>query len=171
MKIIVIGYAGSGKSTLSKSIAENYDLALLYLDVVHFLPNWEKRSLNEEQAIVKDFLDKNKDWIIDGNYFEVFFNERLEQADKIILFNFGRLACLFRACKRSFKYRNKTRESMNPECDEVIDMAFIKHILFDRKDETKVYKEVVNKYKDKIVIVNNQKELDNLHKQIKQHTL
>lgn len=166
MKIVVIGYAGSGKSTISKNIADKYNLSLLYLDCVHFLPNWNKRSLVEEQQMVKEFLDNNDNWIIDGNYFDVLFDERLLAADKILLFNFGRLSCLYRACKRSIKYKNKTRESMNPECDEVIDLDFIKHILFDRKEEEKVYNEVVNKYKEKTTVINNQKELDGLRKEL-----
>lgn len=166
MKIVVIGYSGSGKSTIAKNIADKYNLALLYLDCVHFLPNWNKRSLDEEKQIVSDFLNNNENWVIDGNYFDVLFNERLEDADKILLFNFGRLMCLYRACKRSIMYKNKTRESINPECEEVIDLAFIKHILYDRKDEEKVYQEVINKYKDKTIVVSNQKELDSLKKEL-----
>lgn len=160
MKIVVIGYAGSGKSTMSKRIAQKYNLLLLYLDCVHFLPNWGKRELQEEREIVSQFIDDNDNWIIDGNYFDVLFDERLEKADKIVVFKFGRLSCLYRAYKRSIEYRDKPRESMNPECNEIMDLDFIKHILFDRNSEKQVYENVINKYSNKVTVINNQKELD-----------
>lgn len=166
MKIVVIGYAGSGKSTISKSISQAYDVPLLYLDCVHFLPNWEKRKLEEEIEIVENFFNENDNWIIDGNYFNVLFEERLEKADKIVLFNFGRLSCLYRAYKRSIEYRGKPRESINPECDEIMDFDFIKHILFDRKKEKEVYDRVAKTYVDKISIISNQKELDSLYNEL-----
>lgn len=160
MKIVVIGYAGSGKSTMSKRIAQKYNLPLLYLDCVHFLPNWGKREPQEEREIVSQFINDNDDWIIDGNYFDVLFDERLEKADKIVVFKFGRLSCLYRAYKRSIEYRDKPRESMNPECNEIMDLDFIKHILFDRNSEKQVYENVISKYSNKVTVINNQKELD-----------
>lgn len=160
MKIVVIGYAGSGKSTISKRIAQKYNLPLLYLDCVHFLPNWQKRDLKEEREIVCQFINENENWIIDGNYFDVLFDERLEKADKIVVFKFGRLSCLYRAYKRSIEYRDKPRESMNNECEEIMDIDFIKHILFDRGAEKTVYENVINKYSNKVIVINNQKELD-----------
>ena len=52
MKIAVIGYSGSGKSTLAKRISEEYSLPLLYLDTVHWLPDWCERDTEEAQKIV-----------------------------------------------------------------------------------------------------------------------
>lgn len=167
MKILVIGYSGSGKSTVSKTIADAYNLPLLYLDCVHFLPKWEKRDAIEEKKIVSDFMTNNDKWVIDGNYFDVLFEERLKEADKIVLLDFGRLTCLYRAYKRSIEYKDKERESMNPECDEIMDAAFIKHILIDRKDERKIYKDIINKYENKMVIIDSQKKLDRLYSDIR----
>lgn len=162
MKIAVIGYSGSGKSTISKILADKYSLPLLYLDCVHFLPHWNKRDKEEEKEIVNKFIKENNNWVIDGDYFDIYFDERLNQADKILLLSFNRLSCLYRAYKRSVEYKNKQRESMSPQCEEVIDFAFVKHIIIDRKNDTKVYEEVINKYKSKVIIVKNQKELDEL---------
>lgn len=166
MKIAVIGYSGSGKSTISEVISKKYALPLLYLDTVHFLPRWKKRSLDEEKEIVRKFLIDNENWIIDGDYFDIYFNERLEQADKIILLIFNRFSCLFRAYRRYVKYKDKKRDSISPQCDEVVDFAFIKHILFERKKDTKEYEKVIENNKSKILIIRNQKELDEIYKKL-----
>lgn len=44
MKIAVIGYSGSGKSTLAGVLGERYDIPVLHLDRVHFLPDWQERE-------------------------------------------------------------------------------------------------------------------------------
>ena len=44
MKIAIIGYSGSGKSTMAKRISERFGLPVLYLDTVHGLPGWEERE-------------------------------------------------------------------------------------------------------------------------------
>ena len=164
MKIAVIGHSGTGKSSLSKSISVTYKIPLLYMDCVHFLPGWNKRSVNEEREIVGQFLKENDDWIIDGSYFKVLLDERLELADKIILLELNRFSCLLRAYKRSVEYKNKPRESITQGCHEVIDWDFIKHILFERNKNAKIYQEIKDKYKEKLIIVNNQRELDELYK-------
>lgn len=167
MKISIIGHSGTGKSTLAKAISLAYDLPLLYMDCVHFLPGWNKREVSEEIKAVGKFLKDNDDWVIDGSYFKVLLEERLEKADKIILLDFNRFSCLYRAYKRSIKYKNKPRESMAPGCDEVIDFDFIKHILFERKKDFEIYKGIENKYKEKIVVIKNQRQLDKLYKELK----
>lgn len=166
MKIVIIGHSGSGKSSLSKSISIKYKIPLLYMDCVHFLPGWNKREVDEERKIVGEFLKVNDNWVIDGSYFKVLLEERLESADKIILLDFNRFACLFRAYKRSIKYKNEPRESMAYGCKEVIDWAFIKHILFERKKDSKMYQNIKDKYKEKLIIIKNQKELDRLYKDL-----
>ena len=46
---------------------------MLHFDTVHFLPNWKVRVVNEKEKIVRDFLDGNENWCIDGNYSKIFF--------------------------------------------------------------------------------------------------
>ena len=68
MKICIIGYSGSGKSTLAKRLGSFYNIPILHLDSVNFLPGWEVRDTNEMNSIVDDFLTSNESWVIDGNY-------------------------------------------------------------------------------------------------------
>ena len=45
------------------------------------MPNWKVRAGNEKEKIVRDFLDENENWCIDGEEFE---NHRREFEIKII---------------------------------------------------------------------------------------
>lgn len=44
MKIAILGYSGSGKSTQARQLANDYKMPVLFLDTVHFLPNWVERE-------------------------------------------------------------------------------------------------------------------------------
>lgn len=102
MKIAIIGFSGSGKSTLANFLADNYQLPILHLDSVHWLPNWQERTLEDEIYIVNNFLDNNKKWVIEGNYQKVCFDKRIEQADKIIIMTLPAWQCYVRVLNAIF---------------------------------------------------------------------
>ena len=85
-----------------------------------------------------------------------------KEADKIIFMNFNRFTCLYRAFKRFFEYRGKSRESITAGCDEKIDFEFVKWILYKGrgKKRKEIYREVLKEYKGKVIVINNQKELN-----------
>ncbi len=165
MKIAIIGYAGSGKSSLARYIGNKYNIPVLYLDCVHWLSGWIERKREEEIKIVESFLNENSGWVIDGTYTRVTFVRRLKEADRIIFMNFNRFSCLYRAFKRFFQYRGKSRESITAGCDEKIDFEFVKWILYKGrgKKRKEIYREVLKEYESKVIVINNQKEL-NLYK-------
>lgn len=47
MKIAVIGYSASGKSTLAARLGEMTGCPVLFLDKVQFLPGWQERDRAE----------------------------------------------------------------------------------------------------------------------------
>ena len=102
MKISVIGYSASGKSTLAQDISQTYDLPLLHLDQVNFTENWQERDLDESINIVENFM-KQDDWVIDGNYSKLKKTERLALSDIIVFLNFNRYNSLARAIKLYIK--------------------------------------------------------------------
>lgn len=119
MKIAILGTSGSGKSTLAKRLGEAYGLPVLHMDTVHFLPGWVERPFEEEEAIVRQFLDENAGgWVIDGNYRKTCYARRLEEADKIIVLWFSPLVCLWRAVRRWQQNKGRVRESSAPGCEE-----------------------------------------------------
>lgn len=162
MKIMIIGYSGSGKSTLASKLGKKYNLKPLFLDTVHWLPNWVERDFEDEKRIVEEYLNSNDNWLIDGNYSKLSYKRRLEESDLIILMQFNRFVCLKRALIRKRKYKNKTRESITDGCIEKVDLEFIWWILYKGRDKKKRlnYENIKKTYANKIVIIKNQKELD-----------
>ncbi len=164
MKIAIIGYSGSGKSTLATALAERYSLPLLYLDTVQFLPEWQVRAEEEKRTIVKDFLDTHaKDgWVIDGNYKRLFFERRTEEADRILLLCFSRLACLIRVIRRYRAYRGKRRASAAEGCREKLDLRFLFWVTFGgrTKERRAALYDVRKQYPEKVLLIKNQKQLD-----------
>ena len=167
MKIAIIGYSGSGKSTLAAQLSNHYSIPKLHMDRLQFQPGWKDSDRDWMSEQMDDFLSKNTDWIIDGNYSWCFYERRMAEADKIIFLNFSRWNCLYRAFKRYLKYRNRTRESMAPGCPEKFDWEFIRWILWDgRTRETKSrYEKVRQIYPEKFIELQNQKQLSDYVKE------
>ncbi|MEG2388741.1 MAG: DNA topology modulation protein [Clostridia bacterium] len=161
MKIAVMGYSGSGKSTLAKWLGAREHLPVLYLDTVQFLPNWQERNREAARAMVAEFM-RGDDWVIDGNYPAFFEQERLAQADHIVYLNFSRCACLIRALRRYRACRNTARESMAAGCAEKFDWEFARWILHDgRTKRRRAHNaDIARQYKDKCVVLKNQRQLD-----------
>jgi len=162
MKIAIVGYSGSGKSTLARELAAIYQAEVLHFDAVHFLPNWEIRCEEEKLNITKDFLDTHDAWVIDGNYSKLFYERRMEEADLIVILLFNRFSCLHRAYRRYLRYKNTTRPDMGEGCTEKFDLEFIKWILCDgrTKKARDRYSGLISRYKEKAVVIKNQKQLD-----------
>jgi len=173
MKIAILGYSGSGKSTLARQLGDYYKAPALFLDTVQFLPNWVERNPDEGCSIVLSFMQQNESWVIDGNYNKFLQKERLEQADKIILLNFPRRICLYRALKRYFNNKNKTRESMATGCIEKMDWEFIWWILHEGRTKSirAHYRQIASLYEDKFLVLKKQKQVDTYLKQIRSHSI
>ena len=164
MKIAIIGFSGSGKSTLARFLADKYKLSLLHLDSVHWLPNWQERPLDDEIAIVKSFLENHDNWVIEGNYPKVCLENRLNQADQIIMMKLPAIHCYLRVLKRYFRYRNTTRPDMGQGCHEKIDWEFTKWVLKYGREPAyqELHNAICSKYKNKVRILTTQRQIDEL---------
>ena len=167
MKISVIGYSGSGKSTLAAALGRKYGVPVLHLDRVKFAPGWVERPLEEKLADVKEFLDANNGWVIDGNYTNLWYDRRLAESDRIIFMDFGRWACLGRVLSRYAKYHGQTRNSMGEGCPEKIDAEFLHWVLLGGRTTEKVqhYEALCRKWPGKFRRIRNQRELDVFYRQ------
>jgi len=167
MKIAVIGYSGSGKSSLAASLARKYFLPLMHLDRVHFLPGWKEREIEDEVRIVGEFLDSNSSWVIDGNYNKLHFDRRMQEADRIILMCFNRFSSLYRVLRRYHRYKGRARSSVADGCEEKIDREFLFWVLYKGRTGKRraVYRSVRRKYSEKVTVINNQRALDEFYKE------
>ena len=163
MKIAIIGFSGSGKSTLSRKLSEYYNLPVLHIDTVHHLPGWNHRELDDELTIMDEFLNSNDGWVIDGNYFKLSFERRMEEADVIIIMEFNRFKTVYRAHKRYKTYKNSTRPDMAEGCEEKFDFEFFKWLFYKGRNKRtkKKYHNIEMNYNDKVVVLKSQKQIDN----------
>jgi len=167
MKIVIIGYSGSGKSTLAAKLGKHYNIPVLHLDKVHWLPGWQERKREDEQAIVTEFLDNNDSWIIDGTYTKLSYERRMNEADKIIILNFNRFTCLIRAFKRKKAYKNKTRDSITEGCEERINKEFFWWLIYKGrvKKKRRAMLKPAKQYPSKTIILKNQRQINKFEKE------
>ncbi|GLX69050.1 DNA topology modulation protein [Paenibacillus glycanilyticus] len=125
-RIAIIGSGGAGKSTLARKLGLQLHQEVSHLDALFWKPNWVAAP-KSEQITVQTELVKQDRWIIDGNYGGT-LDIRLNAADTIIFLDYPRILCLYRALKRVFQYRRRTRPDMGPGCKEKVDLPFLKWI-------------------------------------------
>ncbi|MCM3741305.1 DNA topology modulation protein [Oceanobacillus luteolus] len=125
-KVAIIGSGGAGKSTLARQLSEKIGIPVYHLDAILWKPNWVMTSKTEQRMIQNELITRES-WIIDGNYGST-LDIRLNAADTIIYLDLPRTVCLYRAIKRRFQYRNRTRPDMAADCKEKLDMEFLKWI-------------------------------------------
>lgn len=162
MKIAILGYSGSGKSTLARQLGQRYGAAVLHLDSVHHLPGWQERDLEEERAIVGAFLDGHTAWVIDGNYSKTLYERRLAEADCILLLLFGRFRALYRVAKRYRQYKGRVRPDMAPGCEEKLDGAFVRWVLWGGRSRAarQRYRRIERQYPGKVTVLRNPRQVE-----------
>lgn len=124
-RILIIGCPGAGKTTLSKTLAHAEALPIVHLDHLWWKPGWQERSEAEFDANLLSALQKDR-WIMDGNYART-LARRLEYADTVILLDFNRWTCAYRALKRWWKGEGEQAKG----CPQKVDLPFLKFILWD----------------------------------------
>ncbi len=160
MKTAILGYAGSGKTYLSDNLSENKKIPVLHLDDVKWDKEWKPIDDSVVLPQVAEFMAKDN-WIIDGYYKYLLYDERLESADLIVLLLLPRLTCFYRAVKRT-----KSRRKDGYKND--LNWWFVKFTLFGcrNKERRRTYAEIAEKYKDKTVVLRTQRQVDEFMKNV-----
>lgn len=83
-RIMIIGPAGAGKSTLASALSRERDLPLVHLDLLFHQPHtdWVPRATAEFENLHAEAIAEPS-WIIDGNY-RTFMPPRLARATGLI---------------------------------------------------------------------------------------
>ena len=158
-RIVILGCAGCGKSTLAKTLGAKFDLPVYHLDVYYWKPGWVEREKEEFFNIQKELVEKDK-WVLDGNYRGT-LDMRLPRADTIIYLDYSRMKALKGVIKRYFKYKNKHRDSIAEGCTEKIDKEFLKWIWRFKKDaKPKIMEKIKNYPNANLLIFKNRHQLN-----------
>lgn len=154
MKIVLMGYAGSGKTFLAKYLGDKLHIPVLHLDEVKYTKEWKPKDDHAVFPIVSAFLQK-EDWIVDGNYTYIFQKERLNAADKIVLLLLPRFSCLLRCIRR-----RKARKAEGYTNDT--NLWFIQFVLFEgrNRERRQNYQHIQETYPDKVILLRTQQDID-----------
>ena len=126
-RVLIIGSAGAGKSTLARRLGEITGLPVIHLDAHYWNAGWRATPSDEWRQRVAELLRRDA-WIMDGNYGAT-LPERVAAADTVILLELSRLRCLYRVFLRSLVHRGRARPDLNPDCPEQLpDLDFIRWI-------------------------------------------
>jgi hypothetical protein len=100
-RIVVIGMAGSGKSTFSRALSEKTGLPVIHLDVHFWKPGWVEPSESDWRKRQRDLLADDA-WIVDGNDNKT-LDLRLDRAETVVFLDTPWWICAGRAFGRGLR--------------------------------------------------------------------
>ena len=108
---MVIGVTGSGKTTVSRRIAETIGVPAIELDSLYHQPGWQPTPDEEFRAKVAGALDRCPDgWVTDGNY-RIVWPVILPRADTVVWLRLPWRVSYWRMLKRTVR-RARTKEEL-----------------------------------------------------------
>ena len=125
-RILIVGSAGAGKSTLAREVARRLRLPLIHLDRHYWRPGWVAAGDARFRADVAA-LAARPAWVMDGNYGGT-LDLRLPRADLLVLCDPPRLRCLARVLRRRWTHRAMSRPDLPDGCPEQIDLEFLRYV-------------------------------------------
>ncbi len=154
MKILIVGIVASGKTTLARKLSKLLDIKHYEIDsVVHDDVNNVKRSEVEQKKIFKK-IDKNSSWIIEGTLRKHLFY-LCDMADKIIYLdipvNLRKKRIFTRFVRQLFGIE---------KCNYTVNLKMLKLMYKwtnDFEKDKNSFEEKLFKYKDKIIVVKDDK--------------
>ena len=162
--IAVIGKGG--KTTLSKALAERYDLEFIEQDEIRHQANWVELS-NEEHIVMLEgrFADAENGWVSDGNYSSI-VDVVSKRVDTVIALALPWRVMLWRTFWRTVKRRvtgevlwNGNRESFR---NAFLSRSSVVYDLWIRRDRFKTIAEMAIAQKPEgveLVIIRSTREL------------
>ncbi len=101
-RVALIGCGGSGKTFLSKQLADLVKVPVTHLDAVYYDDEWNTLS-KEKFAAVQEELVAASTWVIEGNYAGT-MAIRLRAADTVIFLDIPPAACLWGIAQRRLRH-------------------------------------------------------------------
>jgi adenylate kinase family enzyme len=125
-RIMIIGSAGAGKSTLARTLHTITKLPVIHLDSLFWKPEWRETPKATWIALQQDIV-QGEEWIIDGTY-QSTIDIRLEAADAVIFLDMPSLLCLWRVIKRHILYWRRLRPDLAKGCPEKITWGYLDEV-------------------------------------------
>ena len=171
-RILIIGNAGSGKTTFSKQLSKKLDLPLIHLDQLYWRDTWNHLGREEFDAVLQAQLEKPQ-WIIDGNFNRTICH-RLQYCDTVFFFDLPVWTCLAGITKRTLANYGKTRADMGGDCVERFDrqkLSLYRNVLTFSKQHRQDYYELLSHAPHtQVIVFRNRRQANNYLAGIQQLT-
>jgi adenylate kinase family enzyme len=102
MKVILMGNAGAGKSTMARRVIGTRAIPILSLDDITWNPGVLRKPLAESLDLLDDFLKANKEWVIEGCYGDL-IEAALPHCTELRFLNPGVEACVAHCQRRPWE--------------------------------------------------------------------
>lgn len=104
MRIVLLGNAGAGKSTMARRLiaSARAEVARLSLDEIAWADGFERRPLQESSELVLEFIRSNENWIIEGCYSDL-VEYALPHCTELRFLNPGIEACVRNCLSRPWE--------------------------------------------------------------------
>ncbi len=129
-KIAVVGTSGNGKTTLSKRLAEIFDVPYVELDSLYHLPGWVEAGVEDFRRDVEAAMNRSDGWVIDGSYIRKIGDTILLRADTLVWLDQPLPLTLWRLLKRSIRDIVTKRDMFNGNRQTIRGAFFMKDSLF-----------------------------------------
>jgi adenylate kinase family enzyme len=101
MRVVILGCAGSGKTTLARRLSQCTGVPVISLDAI-WQPHWSERDVPTFRALFQR-MHAGHNWINEGNFAQASFDIRLPSATLIIWLERSSFCCAYRVIARVFK--------------------------------------------------------------------
>ncbi|MDF7807399.1 hypothetical protein P4E94_08115 [Pontiellaceae bacterium B12219] len=115
MKIMLLGNAGAGKSTMAKKLMNNQNIPRLSLDEVAWTEPAIRKPVKESVELVRSFIRQHDHWILEGCYSDI-IEPVLPLCDELRFLNPGVETCITHCYARPWepeKFESKEQQDAN----------------------------------------------------------
>ncbi|HET6238813.1 MAG TPA: adenylate kinase [Acetobacteraceae bacterium] len=103
VRIVVVGTAGAGKTTMAKALAATLAIPHVELDALHWDPGWQALSITDPDEFVRRVTSATAGdgWVVDGNYAMV-REITWSRATHLVWLDYDRPVIMWRVIRRTF---------------------------------------------------------------------
>ncbi len=120
MRLILLGNAGAGKSTMARRLIGSTDIPRLSLDEIAWDHGTRRKPLEESLILLHQFLSANDQWVIEGCYGDL-IEAALLHCTEVRFLNPGIETCVAHCSRRPWEpSKFSSAEQQNAMLDQLI---------------------------------------------------
>jgi adenylate kinase family enzyme len=146
-RIVVVGAAGSGKTTLARALGDALEAPVTDLDLLFWGPAWSRVDLSVFRERTQRVL-ANEHWIIAGSYFSQVVDLVWAQADTVVWLDLPRRVSFSRVLRRTVRQVVR-REDVFPGCRQSLRAAWRDRLFHSSWREPEKYRSVIPELLDR----------------------